>query len=513
MAGTVNDISSTTQQYLSIHDVSNDILILKDCSTALILAVSAMNFGLLAEPEQDAIMYAYAGLLNSLNYPIQIVIRSQTKDVTNYLELLKDEEDSATSDSKRNWIARYRQFVGELIKERNVLDKKFYVSIPATSLEMGLLPPSTVLPGVSQIDISKIERSVILEKAREILEPKRDYLMQQFGRIGLQSRQLKTQEIIQLFYLSYNPEAAEGQQITDTNSYTTPLVSAGMQGGIMMDNVAALQNTPNNQGAQAWQAPAQPATQPAPQAVPQVASQAAVPEAVPQVASQAAVPEVAPKVVADITMPQNQNLQNTQVNQPEQQPSTQHVKPEPAIHVVAQPSIQNLETPIELPGQPTVVTPAVTPTVAPATTPTVTPTVAPATTPAVAPEDVIATTNTTSTSTPQSSGLEDVSPEENVEIQNEINSTLKELGGVVSTAGAGTSALPATPSSIPLQPMVGTNQSQQTAKPGQASVNSVPPITTPNTTNIPDASGAGSSSSNAAPADATKDNLQPLPEI
>jgi hypothetical protein len=476
MAGTVNDISSTTQQYLDIYDVSNDILILKDGSTALILTVSAMNFGLLAEPEQDAIMYAYAGLLNSLNYPIQIVIRSQTKDVTNYLQLLKDEEDSTTSDIKRNWIARYRQFVGELIKERNVLDKKFYVSIPATSLEMGLLPPSSVLPGVSQIDISKIERSIILEKAREVLEPKRDYLIQQFGRIGLQSRQLKTQEIIQLFYLSYNPEAAEGQQITDTSSYTTPLVSAGMQGGIMIDNVAAIQNTPNNQGTQAWQAPAQPATQPAPQAVSQVASQTAV-------------PEVAPKVVADITMPQNLNLQNTQVNQPVLQPSTQHVEPDPAIHVVAQPSVQNLEATIELPGQPTIVTPT------------------------VAPEDVIATTNTTSTSTPQSSDLDEVSPEENVEIQNEINSTLKELGGVVSTAGAGASALPATPSSIPPQPMVGTNQSQQTAKPGQASVSSLPPITTPNTTNIPDASGAGSSSSNTAPTDATKDNLQPLPEI
>jgi hypothetical protein len=499
MAGTVNDISSTTQQYLDIYDVSNDILILKDGSTALILTVSAMNFGLLAEPEQDAIMYAYAGLLNSLNYPIQIVIRSQTKDVTSYLQLLKDEEDSTTSDIKRNWIARFRQFVGELIKERNVLDKKFYVSIPATSLEMGLLPPSSVLPGVSQIDISKIERSVILEKAREILEPKRDYLMQQFGRIGLQSRQLKTQEIIQLFYLSYNPEAAEGQQITDTNSYTTPLVSAGMQGGVMMDNVAAIQNTPNNQGAQAWQAPAQPATQPAPQAVPEFASQA-----VPQDASQAAVPEV----VEDITMPQNLNLQNTQVNQPVQQPSTQHVEPDQAIHVVAQPSVQNPEATIELPGQPTIVTPPVTPPVTPAVAPATTSAV----TPAVAPEDVIATTNTTSTSTPQSSGLEEVSPEENVEIQNEINSTLKELDGVVSTAGAGTSALPSTPSSKPPQPLVGTNQSQQKATAEQASVSSVPPITTPSTTNIPDISRA-SSSSNAAPTDATKDNLQPLPEI
>lgn len=233
---TSREISSTAQKFLEIHDIVNDLLILKDGSTALIITVSAMNFGLLAEEEQDAIIYSYASLLNSLNYPIQIVIKSQTKDVTSYLHLLDNELEVATSQVKREWIKKYRSFVANLIRERNVLDKKFYVVIPATALEMGLLPPSTVIPGVQQPDLSTVEKSVILEKAREILEPKRDHLMSQFGRIGLIARQLTTQEIIQLFYLSYNPEAAEGQQITDTNSYTTPLVRASViRGGNMAD--------------------------------------------------------------------------------------------------------------------------------------------------------------------------------------------------------------------------------------------------------------------------------------
>jgi hypothetical protein len=111
---------------------------------------------------------------------------------------------------------------------------------------MGLLPPSTVVPGVKQPDLSTVERSVILEKATEILEPKRDHLMAQFARIGLQSRQLVTQEIIQLFYGSYNPEAAEGQQITDTNSYTTPLVEASIQGGTMDNNNNPISPTPTS---------------------------------------------------------------------------------------------------------------------------------------------------------------------------------------------------------------------------------------------------------------------------
>lgn len=223
---TPTTISSTTQQFLDIYDITNDILIMKDGATSMILTVDAMNFGLLAEEEQDAIMYSYAGLLNSLNYPVQIVIRSQTKDATNYLNLLKEQENQATSDLKKSQIRSYREFVSDLIKERNVLDKKFYIVIPATSLEMGLLPPQTVVPGVKQIDISSVDRSVILEKALNILEPKRDHLIAQFGRIGLYARQLQTQEIIQLFYTSYNPEAAEGQQITNTSDYTTALVGS-----------------------------------------------------------------------------------------------------------------------------------------------------------------------------------------------------------------------------------------------------------------------------------------------
>ncbi len=223
-------IHSTTQKFLDIFDITNNLVILKDGTASLIIQVDAMNFGLLAEEEQDSIMYAYAGLLNSLNYPIQIIIRSQTKDVTGYLGILKEQEDTAGSREKQQRIRRYREFVSNLIKERNVLDKKFYVAITATPLELGMIAPQSFIPGKSDIKITGEERTAVIEKARNLLEPKRDHLLAQFARIGLFSRQLTTQEMIQYFYISYNPEAAEGQQIADTNNYTTPLVTAGLEG-------------------------------------------------------------------------------------------------------------------------------------------------------------------------------------------------------------------------------------------------------------------------------------------
>ncbi len=218
--------NSTTQQYLDIFDITNNFIIMKDGTTSVIITVDAMNFGLLAEEEQDSIMYAYAGLLNSINYPIQILIRSQTKDVTSYLKLLKNEEDSATDRNKQKRIQRYREFVSELIRERNVLDKKFFVVIPAQAVELGILAPTSVLPGKGSTKITSADRNLIIEKATNILEPKKDHLIAQFARIGLYSRQLETQEIIQLFYLNYNPEAFEGQNIADSKDYSTPLVTA-----------------------------------------------------------------------------------------------------------------------------------------------------------------------------------------------------------------------------------------------------------------------------------------------
>lgn len=254
-------IQSTTQNFIEIYDITNNLVLLNDGSAALILEVSAMNFGLLAEEEQDSVIYSYAGLLNSLNYPIQIIIQSNTKDVTNYLKLLKDQEQLASSQKKRELISRYRLFVSDLIRERNVLDKKFYITIPATALELGILPPSSILPGKqNQIDLSTVDRSKLVEKALTILEPKRDHLFAQLGRIGLYAKQLKTQEIIKVFYTSYNPEAAEGQGLTDTNSYTTPLVKASVTSPVQGENtnqppervlsseqVQAEQNLNNNQ--------------------------------------------------------------------------------------------------------------------------------------------------------------------------------------------------------------------------------------------------------------------------
>lgn len=268
-------ISSTTQEFLDVYDIVNDMVLLKDGSAAIILQVGTMNFSLLAEQEQDAVIFTYGSVLNSLNYPIQINIQSQTKDATKYLRLLDEQIAKSSSERKAALIKQYRGFVESLIKERNVLQKRFYITTAATPGEMGLLTAGSLLPGQSTFNIESVEKSILLEKANNILEPRRDHLTAQFNRLGLFSRQLTTQEIIQNFYINYNPEAAEGQEISSSENYTTPLVRASFGGKFMqlnniMQNQAAavgqVQQTQPGSISATQEAPlaAQPTTQEAP---------------------------------------------------------------------------------------------------------------------------------------------------------------------------------------------------------------------------------------------------------
>ncbi len=186
-----NVIISTTQKHLDIETISHDLVFLKDGSAALILQVSAINFGLLSEEEQDATIYAYASLLNSLSFPIQITVRSVKKDISQYLSLLEKQEKSLKDPTLKQRMFSYRQFVEKITVEQNVLEKKFYVTIPYTPISL-----------VKKVKINQ----ELIKRALTDLEPKRDHLIKQFNRIGLSARQLNSKSLIKLFSSFYNPQ-------------------------------------------------------------------------------------------------------------------------------------------------------------------------------------------------------------------------------------------------------------------------------------------------------------------
>ncbi len=221
-----NALQSTTQKYLELFDITNDVLLLRDGAVSMVLNSTAINFDLYSEEEQDAAIYAYAALLNSLSFPIEIVIRSQRKDVTSYLELLHQAELKAYNPVNKRNIKDYRQFVEELVQERNVLEKKFYIVITYTAIEGGIISGATFIPGMNKKAPETLDKGTVLEKALTNLAPRRDHLVHQFARIGLSLRQLSTQELIQLFYTMYNPDSSDGMHVTNPSEYSSPLVEA-----------------------------------------------------------------------------------------------------------------------------------------------------------------------------------------------------------------------------------------------------------------------------------------------
>lgn len=222
-------IKSSTQQFIEIEEIKDDLAILRDGSACVVIKVNAVNFGLLSESEQDAMIYAYAGLLNSLSFSVQIVIRSKRKDITGYLNLLKDQENKQLYGPLKEQIKKYRIFVETTVRVNNVLDKKFYIVIPFSPLELGvghamglLSPKKKGLP---------YPLSYIMERAKTTLYPKRDHLLRQMTRIGLKAYQLTTAELIQLFYDVYNPGSLGTEGIgAIAPGLMAPLVEAQIQG-------------------------------------------------------------------------------------------------------------------------------------------------------------------------------------------------------------------------------------------------------------------------------------------
>ncbi len=223
-------IKGTTQQHLPIEDILDNIVILKDGSCCLILQTPAVNFDLLSEKEQEAMIYSFSALLNSLNFPVQIYIRSSLKDVSSYLRLLKEWEEKQSSSDLGKMISSYRKFIDELVQKNAVLTKSFYLVIPFSVYELGVESAKAglaslfpFLDGKSQESKLPLPKETILKRAQANLEPKKEHIIRVFGRLGLRIKQLTTEELIDLFYKIYNEESVGIKEINllDLNSMVT----------------------------------------------------------------------------------------------------------------------------------------------------------------------------------------------------------------------------------------------------------------------------------------------------
>jgi hypothetical protein len=199
-------VEHSTQDHLEIREIIDDIVLTKSGSCAIIIQTTAVNFDLLSEFEQDNKIYAFAGLLNSLNFHIQILIRTNRIDISKYIDYLKIQENQAMSEGLKKQLGIYTKFIDNLIVQNDVLDKKFYIVIPYT--------PTTTLPTLSinqqqkekeRLEELEKQKFKMIEQAKIFLMPKRDHMLKQLSRMGLMGHQLNNNNILELMYNIYNP--------------------------------------------------------------------------------------------------------------------------------------------------------------------------------------------------------------------------------------------------------------------------------------------------------------------
>lgn len=197
-------LTGKTQDFVPVADITNDLAVYKDGGAAIVMESTSLNFGLLSEKEQEAVIAAYAAMINSLTFSIQIVVLTQKKDISSYINFLDEQAKKITQPLLSDLMQDYRNFITESVKKKNVLGKRFFVVLYLSPLELGV--------GKSVAAITRrggplpFSESYIIKRAKTVLYPRRDHLIRQAGRLGIKFKQLTTPELINLFYSIYNPE-------------------------------------------------------------------------------------------------------------------------------------------------------------------------------------------------------------------------------------------------------------------------------------------------------------------
>jgi hypothetical protein len=225
---------NSTQNALSIAEIRDGIVIMNDGSFRSVVMVKSINFDLMSSQEQESVEYSYQGFLNSLYFPIQIFIRSQKVDLQPYIDKL----DKIRTEHDNMLLALlmddYIDYIDSLSQQTNIMDKKFYIVIPyfpTTDVQKALTQSKNFFSGLSGMFSTKEQHVVInevdLEKAKTELRNRVQSVLGGLLQCGVQGLPLDTQELIELYYDTYNPDTATRQQLKNFNDLTADIITKG----------------------------------------------------------------------------------------------------------------------------------------------------------------------------------------------------------------------------------------------------------------------------------------------
>jgi hypothetical protein len=225
---------NSTQNTLQIAEIRDGIVIMNDGSFRSVVMVKSINFDLMSPQEQESVEFTYQGFLNSLYFPVQIFIRSQKIDLQPYIDKLDKIRTEHDNMLLAMLMEDYINFIDQLSQQTNIMDKKFYVVIPYfphVDVQKAITQSKNFITGLVSLFSNKDQHVVVNEddlvKAKTELRNRVQAVLQGLMQCGVQGLPLDTQELIELYYDTYNPDTATRQQLKNFNDLTADVITKG----------------------------------------------------------------------------------------------------------------------------------------------------------------------------------------------------------------------------------------------------------------------------------------------
>jgi len=201
----------SAQEFVPIKEVRNGVIVLKDGGLRAILIASSINLSLKSSDEQAAIINEFQSFLNGLDFPTQIVMQSRRLDIRPYLLMLEDRLKVQNERLLKIQTKEYIDFIKSFTDEVNIMTKTFFVVVPYSSTVLkssdGVL--DKFLGGsTSKKQVEDTKKAIDLasfEEKRSQLDQRVGVIISGLGGIGIRSTQLQTEEVVELFYKTFNP--------------------------------------------------------------------------------------------------------------------------------------------------------------------------------------------------------------------------------------------------------------------------------------------------------------------
>ncbi len=221
----------STQSTLLISELRDSIVIMKDGSFRAVVACQSINFDLMSEQEREGVEYSYQNFLNSLNFTIQILVRSQRVDIGPYIERLTNIRRNNDNMLLGVLMDDYINFIDVLSQEANIMDKSFFIVIPYySSADAERLVEQTKnlfkTFGKKAPAVTRINRDVY-NKAIDELNNRVESVISGLFNIGIHSVRLNTRELAELYYNFNNPDTAVREPLVDFTKLATTYVRKG----------------------------------------------------------------------------------------------------------------------------------------------------------------------------------------------------------------------------------------------------------------------------------------------